>query len=146
MIIYQTTVGGFCDSILDTELVDDLEKQFHKHYGHGVSPSERRSWENSLNAMDKVLRRSRIPEDFRVALEYGVPQTSKRIDFLISGYDEKHHPSLIVVELKQWSTSEVAEEDGLLLAVRGGHRGPTKGPHPSYQREFRTSLYCVASN
>lgn len=133
MIIYQTTVGGFCDSILDTELVDDLEKQFHKHYGHGVSPSERRSWENSLNAMDKVLRRSRIPEDFGVALEYGVPQTSKRIDFLISGYDENHHPSLIVVELKQWSTSEVAEEDGLLLAVRGGHRGPTKGPHPSYQ-------------
>ena len=33
-----------------------------------------------------TLNDSDIPKDAGVAIEYNIPQTSKRVDFLISGY------------------------------------------------------------
>ena len=149
MIIYRTTVGEFSNEVLSDTLVDNLEQHYRKKCGHGVSNSELNAWKHSLDAMDKVLRRAKIPENFGIALEYKVPQTAKRIDFLLSGYDDLNRPSLIVVELKQWSTSTVSDKEGLLFASRGGRRGEEEGPHPSYQawsyvqllKDFNENIY-----
>ena len=53
-----------------------------------IPRSEFRSWENSLEYMYKVLNDPSIPSDSGVAIEYNIPQTSKRVDFLLSGYDK----------------------------------------------------------
>jgi DUF2075 family protein len=83
--------------------------------------------------MAKVLQDEEIPLDAGVAIEYQLPQTSKRIDFVISGEDEEARSKIIIVELKQWSESRRSEKDAIVWARRGGRSGEQEGPHPSYQ-------------
>ncbi|MGQ0598245.1 hypothetical protein [Aquabacterium sp.] len=100
--------------------------------GHHVGPAEVRAWTSSLMHMAKVLHDDEIPDDAGVAIEYQVPQTAKRIDFLITGLDANHQPKVVIVELKQWSEARVSEKDGIIWARRGGRAGETEGAHPSY--------------
>lgn len=51
---------------------------------------------------------------------------------ILSGKSASNEPRLIIVELKQWSTSQLSEKDGIVIANRGG-RAVVEGPHPSYQ-------------
>jgi len=51
--------------------------------------------------MAKVLNDDVNPGECGVAVEYGIPQTSKRIDLLLSGRDEAGRDNLLIVELKQ---------------------------------------------
>jgi hypothetical protein len=83
--------------------------------------------------MAKVLQDEEIPQDAGVAIEYQLPQSSKRIDFLITGEDAADRSKIIIVELKQWSTSRRSDKDAIVWATRGGHTGEREGPHPSYQ-------------
>ena len=41
----------------------------------------------------------------QVAIEYNIPQTSKRVDFMIYGSDASNHDNIVIVELKQWQES-----------------------------------------
>lgn len=133
MIIYQATKSLF----LHHALRDDIEEVVGAHYraatGHGVGPSEVQAWRHSLLEMAKVLQDEEIPSDAGVAIEYQLPQTSKRIDFVISGEDEDARSKIIIVELKQWSESRRSEKDAIVWARRGGRSGEQEGPHPSYQ-------------
>ena len=98
-----------------------------------MSPAEVRAWKHSLLEMAKVLGDEEIPEDAGVAIEYQLPQSSKRIDFLITGEDANARSKVIIVELKQWSESRRSEKDAIVWARRGGRAGELEGPHPSYQ-------------
>jgi DUF2075 family protein len=133
LIIYQATKSLF----LQHALRDDIEEVVGAHYraatGHGVGPSEVQAWRHSLLEMAKVLQDEEIPSDAGVAIEYQLPQTSKRIDFVISGEDEDARSKIIIVELKQWSESRRSEKDAIVWARRGGRSGEQEGPHPSYQ-------------
>lgn len=133
MIIYQATKSLF----LHHALRDNIEEVVGVHYraatGHGVGPSEVLAWRHSLLEMAKVLQDEEIPSDAGVAIEYQLPQTSKRIDFVISGEDEEARSKIIIVELKQWSESRRSEKDAIVWARRGGRSGEQEGPHPSYQ-------------
>ena len=60
--------------------------------------------------MYMVLLDLQIPDNAGVAIEYNIPQTSKRVDFIISGYDAKGSPNAVVIELKQWE--EIEKVDG----------------------------------
>ena len=57
--------------------------------GKKTGKSEINSWINSLQYMDRVLTDDDIPSDAGVAIEYHIPQTSKRIDFILTGTDEQ---------------------------------------------------------
>jgi len=81
--------------------------------------------------MARVLRDAGIPDDIGVGVKFGIPQTSKRIDFILSGQAADGTPHLVIVELKQWSSSR-RDKDGVIVANRGG-RAKVEGPHPSYQ-------------
>lgn len=133
MIIYQATKREF----LHHALRDDIEDVVSRHYvhatGHRVGPAEVRAWTSSLMHMAKVLHDDEIPDDAGVAIEYQVPQTAKRIDFLITGLDAERQPKVVIVELKQWSEARVSDKDGIIWARRGGRAGETEGAHPSYQ-------------
>ena len=94
--------------------------------------SEFSSWLNSLRQMYIVLAESNIPSDTGIAIEYNIPQTSKRVDFIISGYDSNNDSNVILIELKQWSKIEkVAGEDALVKTFTG--RALRTVVHPSYQ-------------
>ncbi|WP_233198591.1 MULTISPECIES: DUF2075 domain-containing protein [Luteimonas] len=55
----------------------------------------------------------------------------RRVRYSANLQADRLHP-LVIVELKQWSSSRVSEKDGIIVANRGG-RSETEGPHPSYQ-------------
>jgi len=132
MLIYQNTKIGFLDDCRDRIIEDVVAAQFLTRTGRYAPEGDFRAWRGSLPPMQRVLHDREIPDDAGVAIEYGIPGSNKRIDFLISGLGELGTPSLIVIELKQWSSSRVSDKDGLLLANRGGY-AEIEGTHPSYQ-------------
>jgi hypothetical protein len=99
--------------------------------GRRVAPNEVRSWKESLQAMSKVLNDDAIPDDTGVAVEYGIPQTSKRVDVLLSGRDEAGRAKLIIMELKQWERATRTSIDAV-VRTRFAH-GESDCSHPSYQ-------------
>ena len=79
-----------------------------------------------------TLNDSAIPSDAGVAIEYNIPQTSKRVDFLISGYDDNNKGNVIIIELKQWEQLQAIEgHEAIVETYTGGAN--RRVVHPSYQ-------------
>jgi len=133
VIIYQASKSEFLHHALRDDIEDVVSRHFRSATGRGVGASEIHAWKHSLLEMAKVLQDEEIPGDSGVAIEYQLPQTSKRIDFVIIGEDAASRSKVIIVELKQWSESRRSEKDGIVWARRGGQSGEREGPHPSYQ-------------
>ncbi len=133
MIIYQASKSQFLHHALSDDIEDVVSQQYRSATGFRVGPSEIQSWKHSLLEMAKVLGDEEIPGDVGVAIEYQLPQSSKRIDFVITGEDASTRTKVIIVELKQWSESRRSEKDAIVWARRGGRTGEREGPHPSYQ-------------
>ncbi|MBB5357765.1 hypothetical protein HDE76_000971 [Rhodanobacter sp. ANJX3] len=132
MIVYQATKKKFLDDHDNRDIESVISAKYLQRTGRYAPEAEFRSWKNSLGEMAKVLRDVDIPDDIGVGVEYGIPQTSKRIDFILSGRTDTG-PNLIIVELKQWSEAKLTEKDGLIIARRGGSSGEREGAHPCYQ-------------
>lgn len=133
MIIYKSTAAEFRNDCFTKSIGEIVQESFERTTRKRVGQSEVNAWGASLQHVAIVLNDEAIPDDAGVAIEYSIPQSSKRVDFIISGYDEHKKPTLIIVELKQWSTSKKTEKDGIILARRGGSASEKEGPHPSYQ-------------
>lgn len=84
-----------------------------------------------MEYMDRVLNDDEIPHDAGVAIEYHLPQSSKRIDFILTGHDKDRREAAILVELKQWQKAELTQSDAVVI-TRFKH-GPSETLHPSYQ-------------
>lgn len=133
MIIYQASKTEFLQHAL-REDIEDIMLRHVRHAGaNGGGASEVRSWRNSLFEMAKVLQDDEIPDDAGVAIEYQLPNSSQRIDFMVTGEDEQGQPKVVIIELKQWSSSRHGGKDGVIWARRGGQTREVEGPHPSYQ-------------
>src|SRR4249920_2900833 len=91
--------------------------------------------------MAKVLGDDEIPDDAGVAIEYQLPQSSKRIGFVIAGEDASARTKVIIVELKQWSESRRGEKD---VWARRGARASARG-HTLPTRPGRTPPTCGIS-
>jgi uncharacterized protein len=99
--------------------------------GRNTGSSEITSWTNSLQYMDRVLTDTAIPDDAGIAIEYHIPQSSKRIDFIITGTNQAEQETAILVELKQWQKAELTSMDAV-VTTRFKH-GEVETSHPSYQ-------------
>ncbi len=149
MIVYQASKRQFIQDTFHDDIEKVLSDQYLRTTGRQPAPAEFKAWQNSLFEVGEVLKDDAIPDDMGVALEYTVPQTSKRIDVLLTGEDEAGTPKLVIIELKQWSEARFSEKDGIIWARRGGKAGETEGPHPSYQawsyaallNDFNTAVY-----
>jgi len=147
MIIYQATKTDFIDHVLSGEIEKIILRNFSEKLNKSTSPKEIESWRNSLLYMDKVLGDPGIPANIGVTIECQIPQTSKRIDFIITGEDENKNPQVIIVELKQWTSAEMTEKDGIVKTALG--KGIRETNHPSYQaysyatllRDFSETIY-----
>ena len=129
MIVYQATKHQFLDDNDNRNIEDVINAAYVQKMGRYATDPEFRSWAASLREMSRVLRDPQIPDDIGVGVEFGIPQTAKRIDFILSGADDAGTPHVVIVELKQWSSAKLSDRDGLIVANRGG-RAETEGPHP----------------
>jgi uncharacterized protein len=132
VIVYQATKTRFLDDNDNRNIEDVISAAYVQKTGRYASDAEFKSWASSLREMSRVLRDPQIPDDIGVGVEFGIPQTAKRIDFILSGTDDTGTPHVVIVELKQWSSSKLSDKDGIIIANRGG-RSETEGAHPSYQ-------------
>lgn len=132
MIVYEGLKTDFLSSCEKDSIAIEIEENILTKLGRHTPKAEFRSWENSLNYMYKVLNDSEIPADAGIAIEFNIPQTSKRVDFIISGYGRSDKAGMVIVELKQWdSLEEVNGTDALVDTYVGG--GIHRVVHPSYQ-------------
>lgn len=131
MIIYNRTLGEFKNDVLLNMMEDILLKELRAKGLSGGSPSEVNSWNNSLHFMKDVLDDSYFSNDCQVAIEYNIPQTSKRVDFMLMGNNgEADH--VIIVELKQWAKVQKVDDacDHSIMSDLKSHEPVA---HPSYQ-------------
>ena len=78
------------------------------------SQNEVISWKNSIAAMADVIRHKSIPEDVGIFLEYNIPTTDNRVDFIITGLDDEDKETVILIELKQWKHVNKTDKDGIV--------------------------------
>lgn len=132
MIVYAGDKNDFLKSVVDDTIALEIERNIYEKMKWHVAAGEFRSWENSLEYMYKVLCDDEIPADAGVAIEYNIPQTSKRVDFLISGYDRQKLGNVVVIELKQWDKLESVDGLDALVKTYTGN-ALRQVVHPSYQ-------------
>jgi uncharacterized protein len=132
VIVYQATKRGFLSDCDNREIEEIIASKYVQHVGRYAHEAEVRSWKASLAEMARVLRDPGILENVGVGVEFGIPQTAKRIDFILSGTSKDECPNLIIVELKQWSEARLCVQDGIIAARRGGS-AEREGTHPCYQ-------------
>lgn len=132
MIVYSTTKKGFQDDVIQGIVADKvLENLKGKLNINHNNVSEYRSWENSLKCMYMVLTDDDISDDVKVAIEYQLPLTAKRVDFLITGKDETDKDHVMIIELKQWEkATKTSRKDIVNTYVGQSNRDVV---HPSYQ-------------
>ena len=131
MIVYNATKADFLNDVLTNEIENIVLKNVKLKLNRGVGIAEIRSWASSLSYMDRIMQDAMIPNDCGIAIEYQIPQTGKRIDFIISGQNEDSKDSVILIELKQWSEAKLTSKDSIVETFVGGRIG--EHTHPSYQ-------------
>jgi len=131
MIVYASTKSEFISDVRHNRIEEAILAAYQRSLGHSTSKSEIDSWKNSMMYMNNILLDDAIPNDAGVAIEYKVPQTSKRIDFILTGKDELNRSTAVIVELKQWSEAKITQKDALVMTFLG--RAEREVPHPSYQ-------------
>jgi len=131
MIVYHGSKKTFTDDVLTNVIEDRIYQAFQDNLGRRTSRSEVESWKNSMMYMNNIMIDPDIPSDAQISIEYQIPLTSKRIDFLISGKDHQNNEYVIVIELKQWQEAKLSEKDAIVSTWLGGSLVETA--HPSYQ-------------
>ncbi len=143
MIIYQNSVTGFQSDVDNNQIADKIEQEFIEKIGYTVSPSEKSSWNNSLYRMGTIVRLSKLPDTCWILIEYNIPSTSKRIDFLICGHDQHNQKNFIIVELKQWEKATTTDMPYLVNTFIHGNYHDVA--HPSYQAYSYKHFLCDMS-
>lgn len=129
MIVYSSTKRGFLDDVLTGNIDKQILTSFVREIGHSTGKSELKSWKGSMPYMNMVIGHPDIPDDAGIAIEYKIPQTSKRIDFIITGKNDEGKKTVVLIELKQWSDGvSLSDKDGIVNTRFYGEVN-----HPSYQ-------------
>lgn len=132
MIVYEGIKKEFRDSVRTERIADEIRENILQKLGRHTADNEYVSWVNSLRYMSDAVGDPEIPEDAGIAIEFNIPQTAKRVDFMISGYDENGNPGMVIIELKQWSKLKKVEKSDSLVETYTGN-ALRKVVHPSYQ-------------
>ena len=132
MIVYSGTLKQFSNDVLMGIIADRIEECFSLNGFNHHNDAEYRAFNNSLMVMNNVLcNNSGIDQDIHVAIEYQIPLTSKRVDFLVTGYDEHNKENVVIVELKQWEECQATSRDDVVTTYVGGANRAVS--HPCYQ-------------
>lgn len=132
MIVYQETKKKFLTDVRLDLIEDKIEQKVLERLHKKTAHNEFLSWMNSMQYMYKVLEAKSIPDDSVIAIEYRIPNSNKRVDFIISGENELGQESAVIIELKQWQKLEkVDSKEAVVKTHLQGRMVETT--HPSYQ-------------
>lgn len=133
MLVYEGIKSGFIDDVDLGIIADKIRNKYIEKLKRKPSAPEFNSWKNSMQYMRGVLSDNEIPDNIGIAIEYNIPPTGCRIDFMMSGYNKKNS-NVIIVELKQWDkATEVGKMDGVYKVNTYTGGGLRDVNHPSYQ-------------
>jgi len=139
MIVYSATKREFLDDVHNNRITSLVENEVRRKLNRNSPINEVRSWENSLRYMSSVLELGKkIPESSGVAIEYNLPLTNRRVDFILTGKDQNYRDSAVIIELKQWDEVQKTNKDAIVI-TRFQH-GEVETNHPSYQAWSYTAL------
>ena len=139
MLVYEGVKSGFINDVDLNLITDKILTRFKEVFHRSTGESEINSWRESMLRMRGVLADNEIPNNAGVAIEFNIPHTSNRIDFLLSGYDKNKKNSIIIIELKQWTHADaVPGKDGVVSTITG--KSLREVTHPSYQAWSYASL------
>lgn len=131
MIVYINSSEGFLVDVDSNKISDRIKEAYFQKSGKtNFNDKEDNSWINSMEFMGKIIRRSNIAKDCGVMIEFGLPSTSKRIDFIVSGKDAIGEKKFIIIELKQWKEAQSTTKNDLVLTK---YYSGNYSTHPSYQ-------------
>ena len=133
MIVYNGTKQLFVEDVrrgcIDTKILNLIREKGLI----GGQEREVESWHNSMQFMRNIVDDPDIADDVQIAIEYNIPQTSKRVDFIIIGEDHRGCDNIVIVELKQWSRAQKVDDD-MHFCVRTYLANDNRIVcHPSYQ-------------
>lgn len=131
MLVYSGNKKKFIEDVSDNAIETTILAEFERKLFKRPSKNEVLSWKNSMQYMFNILIDSDIPDDSGVSIEYVLPLTSKRIDFILTGKDGENRDTAVIIELKQWSEVAKTGKDGVVKTFLGG--GEKETSHPSYQ-------------
>ena len=134
MIVYEGVKEKFIEDVNLGLIADKIREKYIEVLCRKPSAPEFNSWKNSMQYMRGVLDDTDIPNNMGIAIEYNIPPTGCRIDFLMSGYSKNDSHEAIIVELKQWDEcTEVDRVDGIYKVNTYTGGGLRDVNHPSYQ-------------
>lgn len=132
MIVYRGTKRDFVNDVNQGNIAKCIQKILLNKLGiNKDNTREFESWQASLPKMKDVIDDKDISDDVQVAIEYQIPLTAKRVDFLIEGMDKKDNEKVLVIELKQWEKAIHIPYENLVKTYVAGAERPVV--HPSYQ-------------
>ena len=133
MIVYNANKQTFVQDVRSGVIAAKILNLIREKGLNAGQDREFASWHNSMKFMRDIVDDSEIDDEVQIAIEYNIPQTSKRVDFIIIGADEKNRENIVIVELKQWSKAEVVDDD-MHFSVRTYVANDKRIVcHPSYQ-------------
>lgn len=131
MIVYQTTKDGFLNDVSGGCIEDIIRTAVKQKLNKNIGNNEYLSWKNSLGSMYHVINSKLIPNNSGIAIEYSIPRTKNRIDFIITGQDENNNDKVVIIELKQWTDIQITDKDAMVITRF--QQGLSEELHPSYQ-------------
>ncbi|MEX2964336.1 DNA/RNA helicase domain-containing protein [Microbulbifer sp. TYP-18] len=131
MLVYSGSKKKFIEDVKGNAIENVILSEFERKLFKRPSQNEVLSWKNSMQYMFKIMIDPGIPQDSGISIEYVLPLTSKRVDFILTGKDEDNRETAIIIELKQWSKVKKIEKDGIVKTFLAG--GERETSHPSYQ-------------
>ena len=123
MYTYLKTYEDFREDIKKGIIVLEIIKALKRNF----SESEQRAFKRSLSCVKNALENADIPGNVDVGIEFKVPLTNKRIDFVIAGEDKNSNKNVVIVELKQWNKVTHTDMNDIVLL------GTEQHVHPSWQ-------------
>ena len=133
MLVYEGIKSGFINDVDLGIIADKIRNKYIEVVKKRPSAPEFNSWKNSMQYMRGVLSDIDIPNNAGIAIEYNIPPTGCRIDFMMSGYN-KNKSNVVIIELKQWDkATEVKDMNGIYKVNTFTGGGLRDVNHPSYQ-------------
>ena len=140
MLVYEGIKTKFINDVDLGIIADKIRNKYIEVVKRRPSPPEFNSWKNSMQYMRGVLSDIEIPDNTGIAIEYNIPPTGCRIDFMMSGYSN-NKSNVVIIELKQWDKcTEVEDMDGIYKVNTYTGGGLRDVNHPSYQAMTYASL------
>ena len=133
MIVYNDTKRQFVSDVKGGDIEDKIRSCIRQKGLNAGQDKEYLSWHNSMQFMRNIVDDQEIDDGVRIAIEYNIPLTSKRVDFIISGSDKLGNDNVVIVELKQWQEAEIVDDDMHYCVRTNVGKRDNIVPHPSYQ-------------